>query len=124
MAISKKKPKEANKSKLQQLIDKGVDLQLKAVYPPDLDPSPNPKQLKWLENNQEELISELIVKRNQARFRDELASEPLTLDQINIALEMVKEGDLSMKCYLGRWVNNPTLYQNKVVELLDQRDRK
>lgn len=106
-------------SLLKKLSDKGVYLKLEAVRTNEDKPLTS-TQAKWLKKNQDELIDALIVERNEKKHRFELSGEPLTLDQIRTALDMAKDGNQEMKSYLSRWVNNPTLYQAKVLELLKQ----
>ena len=42
----------------------------------------------------------------------------LTQDELEQAKSLVAQGDVAMKDYLVRWKHNPTLYRNKVREVL------
>ncbi len=73
--------------------------------------------------NEPVLIEHFVVEAYKAdtgrKYLAELGMTPLNLDDIRLAIREIDKGDSVMRCYFGRWINNPTLYQGKLIECLE-----
>lgn len=76
-----------------------------------------------MKTNKQALIEYFVIELYKAdkrrKYLAELGTQPLNLTDIRLAIKTIDSGDVAMECYFKRWINNPTLYQGKLIECLE-----
>ena len=65
------------------------------------------------------LVTEAYEAANKLKHRAEAGTTPITFDDLVLSVKVACNGDLAMKDYFVRWVNNPTLYKRKWLEQVE-----